>query len=576
MRAISIIFLSGFILSNLALAQDLTEKSIKSSLTEEVKGEIFSVNDGTSLNGTRILISTSGLAQFDSYLLDEPPRLVIAFQSKNVVSKIGNEVVVNQGVIKRITSSYFEGGEKRLFKSLIFELTQKAPYEIRQENDSILIDIQAPFKGTAFSIDGNGFVAASESSNEKLKAMDLAFIQAAEKQIVLETSEVNPVRELRSLTVCAEGGLIPPSASSGDDYRLKSVAFSNGVKAIKESPEPFPFVLLRVKDKLREGYIVLSRFFPPLLRFAKQRGGGQNDGFLGLLQRPQFTINAIFQILGLVLASGVGFLLFWRRYRLILDKNMAIQEIAGLKSELERKNKLLEQEEIIRKTIEAASLAKEKEFEQLKLKLQQEAELLEQAEESRKTMEDKLSQKEKECNQLKNSFESLREILVKNGLAKKLSSSVDEEEFWIAGKSQERRQLPRLDLNRDYSRTIVLRIESQDKSKSVKSFASNVSSGGLCFETRNDFKKSEIINLRVFFFGDRVPIMKIRAEVIWKKAALAVNNFGASFVSLEERDKIELERYLESNLIKPAQGRVVCRRSLLIKRLQDENPQFRE
>ena len=40
---------------------------------------------------------------------------------------------------------------------------------------------------------------------------------------------VNPVRELRFLTSCADGGFKPPSTSSDDDRRLKSVAFSNGV-----------------------------------------------------------------------------------------------------------------------------------------------------------------------------------------------------------------------------------------------------------------------------------------------------------------------------------------------------------
>ncbi len=46
----------------------------------------------------------------------------------------------------------------------------------------------------------------------------------------METLEsVNPVRELRPLTVCADDGIKPPSASIGNDHRLKLVAFSNGV-----------------------------------------------------------------------------------------------------------------------------------------------------------------------------------------------------------------------------------------------------------------------------------------------------------------------------------------------------------
>ena len=46
--------------------------------------------------------------------------------------------------------------------------------------------------------------------------------------------KVHPVRKLRSLTSCAEYGLrLPsPSASNGNNHRLKSVSFSNGVQKI--------------------------------------------------------------------------------------------------------------------------------------------------------------------------------------------------------------------------------------------------------------------------------------------------------------------------------------------------------
>ncbi len=48
--------------------------------------------------------------------------------------------------------------------------------------------------------------------------------------IFLDSQEVNPVREPCSLTVCADGSFKPPSALSGNNRRLKSAAFSNGVK----------------------------------------------------------------------------------------------------------------------------------------------------------------------------------------------------------------------------------------------------------------------------------------------------------------------------------------------------------
>jgi hypothetical protein len=259
----------------------------------------------------------------------------------------------------------------------------------------------------------------------------------------------------------------------------------------------------------------------------------------------------IFWFVGLAFISGLGFLLFWlfwRRYKLILDKNVAAQEMEKLKSQVAEKNKLLEQEELIRKTIENTSLTREKEFDQLKLELQKEAKLLEEEEKVRKAKEEELLKKEKETEQVKNSYESLKEVLVNKGLAKKLSFSKGEEELWIPGKSSEKRQLPRLDLSKDYNKTIILRIESPDKSKSIKSFANNIGLGGLCFETRRDFEEKETINLRLFFFGDKVPILKIKAEIVWKRTDSPVNHYGVSFVLLEDKNKTELSRYIESKI----------------------------
>ena len=46
---------------------------------------------------------------------------------------------------------------------------------------------------------------------------------------------INPVRELRPLTGCADGSIIKPlPASIGNDHRLKSVDFSNGVNNYHE------------------------------------------------------------------------------------------------------------------------------------------------------------------------------------------------------------------------------------------------------------------------------------------------------------------------------------------------------
>jgi len=129
-----------------------------------------------------------------------------------------------------------------------------------------------------------------------------------------------------------------------------------------------------------------------------------------------------------------------------------------------------------------------------------------------------------------------------------LTTAGRESELWIVGKSPDRREFPRLDLSKDYNRTIILRIESADKLKNIKSFANNIGLEGLCFETRHDFGEKEVISLRLFFFGDRVPTIKIRAKILWKKTVLPVNYYGVSFVSLKEEDKGNLSNYIESKI----------------------------
>ena len=451
-----LILVFGFLFINLSIAQELTEKPKTLPIAKETK------------EGTRIVISTSGPAKFSSYWVDTPPRLTVEFQTRNIVSKLDNEVIVNQGVIKKITSRYFGDGQRKSLKSLTFELTQKVPYRIWQEADIIILDIETPAEASGFPEDGKEIFVNETKDKEamikKLEVMDTALTKVVATHPALE----------------------PP-------------------KVIAELPK---------KERKNK---------------------------MGL----------IFWFVGLAFISGLGFLLFWlfwRRYKLILDKNVAAQEMEKLKSQVAEKNKLLEQEELIRKTIENTSLTREKEFDQLKLELQKETKLLEEEVKARKIAEEGLSQKEKESEQVKNSLESLKEVLVNKGLAKKISSPEGGGELWIPGKSSEKRQLLRLDLSRDYNRTIILRIESPDKSKSIKSFANNIGLGGLCFETRRDFEEKETINLRLFFFGDKVPILKIMAEIVWKKTDSPVNHYGVSFVLLEDKNKTELSRYIDSKI----------------------------
>jgi len=141
--------------------------------------------------------------------------------------------------------------------------------------------------------------------------------------------------------------------------------------------------------------------------------------------------------------------------------------------------------------------------------------------------------KKKENQELKKLFKSVKDILAKKGLLNK-----------------ERRGSLRLNLSRDFNRTIILRIEHTDKPERIKSFANNVSSGGLGLETKREFEEKDKMNLRLFFYGDQIPMMKIQARIIWKKKIETTNYYGACFDLIEEKDKQVLNHYIESNIRK--------------------------
>jgi len=290
-----IIFVIGFAFISLAGTEELAQQVKITPPVQESK------------DSTRIIVTTSGPAKFSSHWLDNPSRLVVEFQTKNVVSKIGSELLVNEGVIKRITSEYYGGDQNKTLKSLTFELLEKAPYKIWQEDNNIILDIHASLTAPLGS-EGKEVFVKDEPREQRVKR--------------LETMEVTLKQ-------------VPPRASIEASNLIAKTSSPKG-KAV------FPVAFL---------------------------------------------------LIGLTSISGLGLLawLFWRRYKLILDKNLAVKEIAMLNSQLREQNKLLEHEQIIHNAIESASLQKEKEADQLKSELQKEQQLLEQEQKARKTAEEGLS-----------------------------------------------------------------------------------------------------------------------------------------------------------------------------------------
>lgn len=267
---------------------------------------------------------------------------------------------------------------------------------------------------------------------------------------------------------------------------------------------------------------------------------------LGIPKPKKNTLGSILQFMGLAIISVLLGIFF--RYKVAArTKNMA-QEIRGLKSQLGKKDNLLEQVEIIRKTIEITAIEKEKEYAQLKLELEEKSRLFEQEASLRSEEEKALQELEREHAQLKETSESLKDVLIKRGIASQLTLPQGKGELWILGKSQERRSSPRLSLSKDFHNTVILKIELSGSLKQIKSFAEDISLGGLCFKTKSELDEKNPLYLRLFFYGGKVSNFRTQAMIAGRRAQDSKNYYNVAFGGLSEKVESELRHYVETNV----------------------------
>ena len=592
---IATIFLVGFIFIDQAKAQEQVEES-------QIEAQETS-------NGIRIIISTSGPAKFTSFWLDDPPSLVVEFQSRNILSKIDDEVIVDQGVIKRITSSYFGRGKDRSLKSLTFELTQKAPYEIWQDENAILLDIETGSVGVSMFTIGDEEITiedtAKEAIIERLDAMDIALMQVAESQPLLE-APVAPLEISKEGVVwdvpedidsTAEADFLPKTAVLPVDAPetlptrekkgiwawalwLAGLTLISGVGflawyrrrpkiEIDEKLKKLKIELQEKDNRLKQEETVRKAVEKTSLEKEKERKQLKSElqeknnqlekektvretaeKVISQKEEEQKRLRLDLQKKGSRLKEEQGLCETIRKS--VLEKD---EEHKKLKLELQEKDNRLKEEKAIRETAKKIALEMEEKLKRLGVESKESSNRLEQERFIRESAERAVLEKEEEYKELKVSYDSLEDMLIKKQLVKKLLSPKREERFWIHGKSKENRIFPRLSLTKDFKKTIVLRIESPNKSH-LRSFANDVSSGGLCFGAEKEFKEKEPINLRLFFFGDRVPMIKAQAWIAWKRKIGQINYYGVSFDLIDEKDKLELDKYVGSKINQTAEALV--------------------
>jgi len=125
---------------------------------------------------TRIAIASSGPVKYESRWLDNPSRLIVKFRTPNVFGKLVENTLLNEGVVKNITVSYYPTArlnpDKKQIKFLTFWLSQKTYYKVWDSDNRIFIE----FKNPALDSETKEIVISSIVStvnlNSKNKAAD--------------------------------------------------------------------------------------------------------------------------------------------------------------------------------------------------------------------------------------------------------------------------------------------------------------------------------------------------------------------------------------------------------------------
>ncbi len=123
---------------------------------------------------TRIAIASSDTIRYESRWLDNPPRLIVKFRSPNVFGKLVKSTLLNEGVIKNITVSYYPNvtlsSDRKRIKFLTFWLSQKTDYRVWDSDGRIFID----FKNPAFNSESKRIEISSIVNTVGLDSKDKA------------------------------------------------------------------------------------------------------------------------------------------------------------------------------------------------------------------------------------------------------------------------------------------------------------------------------------------------------------------------------------------------------------------
>ncbi len=93
---------------------------------------------------TQLILTMTGPVEFEEIKLENSPFILLDFQDKDVYSQEEEEILFDNGPIKKIKNVYSKekGKDSRLLNFILIELTKELPYKISPNNGSLFITVQ--------------------------------------------------------------------------------------------------------------------------------------------------------------------------------------------------------------------------------------------------------------------------------------------------------------------------------------------------------------------------------------------------------------------------------------------------